>query len=100
MATRMPALPSQAAMSAQRAIAASDDGMHHHILETMQRLPDRMSDAMNICRSTVEHVFGTFRHWTRATHILPRAHGRFSTETRPKVLAWNLKRVMNILGYV
>ncbi|WP_350357264.1 IS1182 family transposase [Paraburkholderia fungorum] len=71
---------------------------HEHVLEAMQRRLDRMPDAMTIRRSTVEHVFGTLKHWMGATHFLTRTLGRVSTEMSLQVLAYNLKRVMNILG--
>ncbi|MFM0441392.1 IS1182 family transposase [Paraburkholderia strydomiana] len=71
---------------------------HEHVLEAMQRRLERMPDAMTIRRSTVEHVFGTLKHWMGATHFLTRTLGRVSTEMSPQVLAYNLKRVMNILG--
>jgi hypothetical protein len=64
----------------------------------MQRRLDRKPDAMTIRRSTVEHVFGTLKHWMGATHFLTRTLGRVSTEMSLQVLAYNLKRVMNILG--
>lgn len=64
----------------------------------MQRRLDRKPDAMTIRRSTVEHVFGTLKHWTGATHFLTRTLGRVSTEMSLQVLAYNLKRVMNIPG--
>jgi hypothetical protein len=64
----------------------------------MQRRLDRKPDAMTIRRSTVEHVFGTLKHWMGATHFLTRTLGRVSTEMSPQVLAYNLKRVMKILG--
>jgi hypothetical protein len=71
---------------------------HEHVLEAMQRRLERMPDAMTIRRSTVEHVFGTLKHWMGATHFLTRTLGRVSTEMSLQVLAYNLKRVMNILG--
>ena len=71
---------------------------HKHILEAMQRRLDRKPDAMTIRRSTVEHVFGTLKQWMGATHFLTRTLGRVSTEMSLQVLAYNLKRVMNILG--
>ena len=64
----------------------------------MQRRLDRKPDAMTIRRSTVEHVFGTLKHWMGSTHFLTRTLGRVSTEMSLQVLAYNLKRVMNILG--
>ncbi|WP_288831204.1 transposase, partial [uncultured Paraburkholderia sp.] len=71
---------------------------HEHVLEVMQRRLDRKPDAMTIRRSTVEHVFGTLKHWMGATHFLTRTLGRVSTEMSLQVLAYNLKRVMNVLG--
>lgn len=71
---------------------------HEHILEAMQRRLDRKPDAMTIRRSTVEHVFGTLKYWMGYTHFLTRTLGRVSTEMSLQVLAYNLKRVMNILG--
>jgi transposase len=71
---------------------------HEHVLEVMQRRLDRKPDAMTIRRSTVEHVFGTLKHWMGATHFLTRTLGRVSTEMSLQVLAYNLKRVLNILG--
>jgi transposase len=71
---------------------------HEHILDAMQRRLDRKPDAMTIRRSTVEHVFGTLKHWMGATHFLTRTLGRVSTEMSLQVLAYNLKRVIKILG--
>jgi transposase len=71
---------------------------HEHVLEAVQRRLDRKPDAMTIRRSTVEHVFGTLKHWMGATHFLTRTLGRVSTEMSLQVLAYNLKRVMKILG--
>jgi transposase len=71
---------------------------HENTLEVMQRRFDRKPDAMTIRRSTVEHVFGTLKHWMGPAHFLTRTLGRVSTEMSLQVLAYNLKRVMNILG--
>jgi len=71
---------------------------HEHLLESMQRRLDRKPDAMTIRRSTVEHVFGTLKHWMGSTHFLTRTLRRVSTEMSLQVLAYNLKRMMKILG--
>ncbi|MDR6496713.1 hypothetical protein J2797_006640 [Paraburkholderia terricola] len=71
---------------------------HENALEVMQRRLDRKPDAMTIRRSTVEHVFGTLKHWMGPAHFLTRTLKRVSTEMSLQVLAYNLKRVMNILG--
>ncbi|TCG04935.1 IS1182 family transposase [Paraburkholderia steynii] len=71
---------------------------HENTLEAMQRRLDRKPDAMTIRRSTVEHVFGTLKHWMGLAHFLTRTLRRVSTEMSLQVWAYNLKRVMNILG--
>ena len=71
---------------------------HEDILEAMQRRLDRKPDAMTIRRSTVEHVFGTLKHWMGPAHFLTRTLRRVSTEMSLQVLAYNIKRVINILG--
>ncbi len=55
---------------------------------------------MTIRRSTVEHVLGTLKHWMGPAHFPTRTLGRVSTEMSLQVLAYNLKRLTNILGVV
>ena len=57
-----------------------------------------MPDAMGVRRQTVEHPFGTIKAWMGATHFLTRTLRRVSTEMSLHVLAYNLKRVMQVLG--
>ena len=64
----------------------------------MQLRLDRRPDAMTIRRRTVEHVFGTLKHWMGSTHFLTRTLERVSTGMSLHVLADNLKRVIKILG--
>jgi transposase len=72
---------------------------HEAVLDRMQRRLDRQLDAMTIRRRTVEHVFGTLKHWMGSTHFQMRRLGNVSTEMSLHVLAYNLKRVMKILGF-
>jgi transposase len=71
---------------------------HEEVLEAMQRRLDRQADAMTLRRSTVEHVFGTVKHWMGATHFLMRRLRHVGTEMSLHVLAYNLKRVIKVLG--
>lgn len=71
---------------------------HEEILEAMQKRLDRAPDMMRIRRQTVEHPFGTFKAWMGYTHFLTRTLDRVSTEMSLHVLAYNLKRVMKIMG--
>jgi hypothetical protein len=66
-------------------------------------LPQRLRmndepDAMTLRRSTVEHVFGTLKHWMGTTHFVTRTLAHVGTEMSLHVLAYNLKRVLRILG--
>ena len=53
---------------------------------------------MRIRRDTVEHPFGTLKRWMGSDHFLTRTFEHVSTEMSLHVLAYNLKRVMNIIG--
>ena len=55
---------------------------------------------MIVRRRTVEHVFGTFRHWMGSTHVLTRRLPNVRTEISLHVLAYDLKRLIGILGFV
>jgi hypothetical protein len=55
-----------------------------------------MPDAMKIRRQTVEHPFGTLKAWMGATHFLTRTLIR--TEMSLQVLAYNMKRMIQIFG--
>ena len=72
---------------------------HEEVLEAVQRRLDRTPDAMTVRRRTVEHVFGTFKHWMGYTHFLTRRLPNVGTEMSLHVLAYNLKRVLRILGF-
>ena len=49
-------------------------------------------------RETVEHPFGTIKHWMGYTHFQMKTLKRVCTEMTLHVLAYNLKRVMKIMG--
>jgi hypothetical protein len=68
------------------------------VLEAMQRRLDRTPEASRLRRQTVEHPFATLKAWMGATHFLTRTLPRVRTEMSLHVLAYNLKRAMNILG--
>lgn len=71
---------------------------HEAVLELVQRRLAKEPDAMMLRKRTVEHVFGTLKHWMGWTHFLTRGMRNVSTEMSLSVLAYNLKRVMSILG--
>jgi hypothetical protein len=71
---------------------------HEAVVEKVQQRLDRMPEAMTVRKSTVEHVFGTLKHWMGWTHFLTRGMDNVSTEMSLTVLAYKLKRVISILG--
>jgi hypothetical protein len=71
---------------------------HEAVLEAMQERLDQQPDATKLRRQTVEHPFGTLKAWMGATHFLTKRLPRVSTEMSLHVLAYNLKRVMQIMG--
>lgn len=71
---------------------------HENVLETMQIRLDQAPDSMRIRRQTVEHPFGTLKLWMGSAHFLTKTMDRVSAEMGLHVLAYNMKRVMKILG--
>ena len=71
---------------------------HEHVLEAVQRRLDENPQAMRQRRETVEHPFGTIKSWMGATHFLMKGLKNVRTEMALNVLAYNLTRVMNIIG--
>ena len=71
---------------------------HEAVIDAMQERLDRTPHAMRIRRATVEHAFGTLKAWMGATHFRTRTLDKVKTEMSLHVLAYNLKRVIAILG--
>ena len=68
------------------------------MLDEMQTRLDQAPDTMRVRRSTVEHPYGTIKAWMDWTHFLTRGFDHVKTEMSLHVLAYNLKRMMKILG--
>ena len=71
---------------------------HEAVIDAMQARLDREPEKMRLRRQTAEHPFGTIKARMGATHFLTKTLGRVGTEMSLHVLAYNLKRVMKILG--
>jgi len=71
---------------------------HEHVLEAVQRRLDEHPEKMRQRRETVEHPFGTIKARMGATHFLMKTLPRVATEMALHVLAYNLTRVINIVG--
>jgi transposase len=71
---------------------------HEAVLEKVQSRLDSNPAAMGVRRQTAEHPFGTIKCWMGATHFLMRRLRKVSTEMALNVLAYNIKRVIAIVG--
>jgi transposase len=71
---------------------------HEHVIEALERRLNAEPDRMRVRRTTSEHPFGTLKAWMGATHFQTRTLPRVSTEMSLHVLAYNLRRVINIIG--
>jgi hypothetical protein len=95
--------PAKLASLADRRVKASPEELrealrgrvtkHHRFL---LRLHLNQIDAL--VRQTVEHPFGTIKAWMGATHFQMRRLTKVASEMALHVLAYNMKRVMQILG--
>jgi len=88
-------LKSQCTTASQRRITRWE---HEHVLEAVQQRLDKNPQAMRLRRETVEHPFATLKMRMGATHFLMKRLPKVATEMALHVLAYNLTRVMNIIG--
>ncbi len=72
--------------------------VHEAVVERAQARLDRQPAAMQVRRATVEHPFGTIKSWMGSTHFSMKTLPRVSTEMSLHVLAYNMKRVINLVG--
>jgi hypothetical protein len=96
-ATACPTCPlkSQCTTGSERRIKRWE---HEAVIDAMQERLDRMPDAMLVRRQTVEHPFATLKAWMGSTHFLTRTLDKVRTEMSLHVLAYNIKRLIAILG--
>jgi transposase len=71
---------------------------HEASIDAMQARLDRKPEAMRLRRAVVEHPFGTLKAWMGATHFRMKTFERVSTEMSLHVLAYNLKRMLQLFG--
>ena len=68
------------------------------MLEAVQQRLDENPQAMRVRRETAEHPFGTLKMRMGAAHFLMKRLPKVATEMALHVFAYNLTRVMNIVG--
>ena len=71
---------------------------HEDVMDTIEARVDEAPQMMQVRRQSVEHPFGTLKAWMGATHFLTHTLPRVRAEMSLHVLAYNMKRVINVLG--
>jgi len=71
---------------------------HETVVEALEARLDREPERMRVRRETVEHPFGTIKSWMGSTHFQMKTLPRVSTEMSLHVLAYNMKRMINLFG--
>lgn len=71
---------------------------HEGVLDAMQKRLNASPGKMKVRRNTVEHVFGTLKFWMGSAHFLMKTLEHVRTEMSLQVLAYNLRRLINLLG--
>jgi hypothetical protein len=72
--------------------------VHEEVIDAMQQRLDDNPDMPVLRKQTVEHPFGTIKMWMGATHLLMKRKKNVSIEMSLHVLAYNLRRMMTIMG--
>jgi len=73
---------------------------HQDRIDQMNDLMSARPESTLIRKQTVEHPYGTIKCWMGATHFLTKRLPNVSTEMSLHVLAYNLRRMISILGPV
>ena len=76
----------------------TQSALHEAVLGAVQARLDRNPEKMRLRRQTVEHPFGTIKSWMGSTHFQMKRLKNVRTEMALHVLAYNMKRVMRLLG--
>jgi transposase len=72
---------------------------HEDIMEQLKQRLKEKSEMIHIRKALVEHPFGTIKHGMGFRQFLTRGMNNVSAEMSLSVLAYNLKRVLNIVNF-
>jgi transposase len=72
--------------------------VHEEIIEQTQQRVQAHPEIMKQRKQIVEHPFGTIKHWWDHSHFLMRGLEKVKVEFSLSALAYNITRVINILG--
>ncbi|MFT5258853.1 MAG: hypothetical protein ACI810_000589 [Gammaproteobacteria bacterium] len=68
------------------------------VIDSHERRMEASPTMMQLRKQTVEHPFGTIKSWMGATHFKTRRLRNVGTEMALHVLAYNITRMINIMG--
>ena len=71
---------------------------HEDVLERVQKRLDADPAQLAVRSMTVEHPYGTIKSWMEAPHFKMRRLKNVATEMALNVLAYNMTRVINLMG--
>ena len=71
---------------------------HEAVLDAAEVELKQQPDAMRQRKRLVEHPYGTIKHWMGSTHFLMKRLPNVQAEMSLHVLAYNMKRAINVLG--
>lgn len=71
---------------------------HEEVLDAVEARINQQPERMATRRNTVEHPFGTLKLWMGYTHFQTRTLEHVSAEMSLHVLAYNLKRMIKMMG--
>ncbi len=72
--------------------------IHEEMIDDMQARLNAAPETAITRKQTVEHPFGTIKMWMGSTHFIMRRMDNVKTEMSLHVLAYNLRRMISILG--
>jgi Transposase DDE domain len=72
--------------------------VYEHLMEEMQQRVTDNPEKVKSRKSIVEHPFGTIKRWMDQGYFLTRGLEKVRGEMSLTVLAYNLKRVISIIG--
>jgi hypothetical protein len=73
--------------------------IYRDILDEQEKINEENMDKINLRKSTVEHPFGTIKRNMNQGYVLTKGLEMVKGEFSITCLAYNLKRVLNILGF-
>ena len=72
---------------------------HEHLMEPMAQRLQAQPEKFKLRKQLAEHPFGTIKRWMGDTHFLLKGRVKVRTEWSLITLAYNLKRVLNLVSF-